>query len=331
MKSHSLNLQAKIFQYLERLKPSIDVIKELSDLLDLSENAIYKRSKGITGLKLEELELIVAHYRLPLERFVESHGTSFAFQFPFIETPIGSYDDYLSHGTRFIEQIRQIKVLERFNISQNIPYKHFFAIDEIIAFKLFVWGHSIWQLEECKSKKIELNLKSSSFQHVKTFRERYQESKSTEIWTPNALHNMIHQINYMVELEKFKSKGDVRKLIDCLRTMIDHVEKMAKVGKLFPLGGQPSQTADEFILYVNDVVSINEVVYFRSSMGDFTSYSYDLPNYASCTDPKFLEYTRNWFEKIISSSTRISGSGERHRTKFFSKLHRNLDDLEGTL
>src|SRR5437762_4829410 len=80
---NATDLQQQFFNHLKSiLPPHISMVDELTDLLDLSYDSVYRRIRGEKPLALNELRQICEHYHISLDQVLQLQNDAVVFRAP---------------------------------------------------------------------------------------------------------------------------------------------------------------------------------------------------------------------------------------------------------
>ena len=154
---------------------------------------------------------------------------------------------------------------------------------------------------------------------------------STEIWNEETSYSFVKQIGYYYEAGLFKRKQDALLLCEQVEALFAHLKNEAELGYKFMAENPPESRVQNFRLYYNDLILIDNVV-----VVDFEDFRqafliYNSIDYLSTRNPVFAEEVKIWLENITRKSELISEVAERMRNKFFMKTQRKIDGLKEIL
>ena len=276
---------------------------------------------------------IASHFRISLDALVfEQEDTVFFNYKPFSERGIRNFNDYLQSLHGDLLDIRKLEDARFYYASSEVPITYYFLFPELTNFKLYIWGRTVWEFEYLKNYPFHFTL--LSYPEVKLSHEileMYMKVPSVELCNVNILDNTLNQIEYFLKSGAFKYDADALTLCDKLNELVDHLEKMAAVGKkTSTLTAIDASTAD-YDLYHNEMVYTNNTVLMDSSYGKAVYTAFDNPNFLRSQDPKLGRHMTEWFERLRLKSVPMSGDNEKRRSWFFNTLRKKVDRMRRTL
>lgn len=327
-KKHTL--QAFIFDKLQsHFKKTSDVVSALSNLFNLHPDGVYRRIRGESELRPDEIEIIASEYKISIDAYIFKDSDSVLFQFnPFVK-PIKNFDDYINELYAAVKPLSELKGLTLLSASSELPLFYFLSSPALFTFKMFVWARSIWNFEHIQKEKFSLKLISPSTQEkAHQIWDIYKVQNTVEMWSLNILDSTINQIEYYFSIKIIKSKTDALKLCTALFDLVSNLEIMATQGKRIT---DKSAAKDSFKLYHNELNFANNTILIESEMINLVYTNFVIPDYLRTTDTRIVKHTQNWFSDIVSKSTQISTQGEKSRKYFFETLFDKIERLKGRI
>lgn len=152
----------------------------------------------------------------------------------------------------------------------------------------------------------------------------YNSINSHELWDLSLIDNTLNQIEYLATIDRFKHIDQVRTLCQDLLEVMDYLRNMARFGKKFDRGAEPSSEAATFDLYYNEFASTNDSLLFSSPDKKILFTSFGSPDFLRTDNQRFCNHLHKWFKTIIARSTSISAHSERKRDWFFKHLEKKI-------
>jgi hypothetical protein len=324
-----MNYQDLVF---EKIKLNAGESKEYIDLigetLNISKSAVYKRIKGDTMLSMDDLVRLMKAFDFSFDDIVYDHKKNIGFQFPYTDRTIKTFIDY-------IEPIKNLvtaaNVLPDISLQYATNEFHFFLYmhdRDLTHFKLYMFAKTVWNLSAYKGRSFSL-ADFSEWIHIekdiKLILNSYYKLPNVEIWNGNVLSNTLNQIKYALEIGYFEKVEDALVLCDKLDRMIDHVSIMAELGKKFLIGQNPDDVDTEITMYHNEITYTSNLMLLESPALSQIYFAFDNPNYIVSDDPKLVDYTHKWFDRIKKNALPISKSAHKTRKAYFSSIKRAIE------
>ncbi len=322
--------QTWIFEEIEKnYTKKADAIEDLAKLLSVGKDAVYRRYRGDSILAPEELKLLAQKYNISLDKFLcqASDKVSFSYN-PFTRT-IKSLEDYLNSLVEELGQLSRLPDVHLKYAVPDLPIFYLFFVPELISFKLYTWGRTIWDFEYLQDKKFDFDIiPYPLFEKVEEVAKLYCQIPSTELWSLNLIDFTINQIEYHVTSDKFANDKIALILCDKLAGLLLHMEQMAKEEQKFKIGAKPVEGISNFILYHNEMFYTDHTIIFSSQVQDGVFATFGNPNFLKSTDERVNVFINSWFQKLMSRSQPISTNAEKTRKWFFARLTKKVNALK---
>ncbi|MGZ5243295.1 MAG: helix-turn-helix domain-containing protein [Bacteroidia bacterium] len=317
--------QQQFFQELKDLLPAhVSMVDEIGELLGISYDSAYRRIRGEKELSFSELQKIVAKYNLSPGHVLQqqTQGHEIVFQYNPLNSQTFNMYDYLVSAWQAIKGISGIPDAELIYAAKDIPVFHYFLVDEVGWFKMFVWQKTLIGFPEFENQKFSLKRPDERIMDAgKKLLYEYLNFPSTELWNEETIYSYLKQVEFYCEADLFEDKEDAFIILDKLEEYLDHLKKMAANGQKFLVGKEPGGNSENFKLYHNEVVRSDNTILARVGDKKVTFLTHSAMNFLRTTDVRFCETTHQWLTHLIKRSSLISTVSEKHRNQFFAKLH----------
>ncbi|MEZ4773986.1 MAG: hypothetical protein R3D00_12445 [Bacteroidia bacterium] len=320
----------------EKIPPHESLPNYITDILNIGIDGAYRRIRGETPLKIDEIIKLSQEFRISLDELTqEIQGNTIVFR-PAGLTEAGlDFEIYLQNLLALLTDIHRRKVSEAIYLVKDIPVFHLFQIPEIALFKMFFWRKTIFNDPYLDGVKFELKVNNDKEKRCLDLcyliAEKYCQIPTTEIWNTETVASFIKQIGYYEEAGLFHSKEDAKNLIDKVEFYFTHLKRQAELGYKFIVGHHPHQKIENFNLYFNDVVSNdnNIVVKYEDRWEAFMIFHNT--EYLHTTNQAFTQKLATGLENITRKSELISKVAERGRNRFFNQIFTRLQELKASI
>lgn len=323
-----LSLQDLLFeQILSRYHRRSDAVDELAGLLNLAKDPIYRRLRGDTPLTPQEMELLSNFYHISLDDLSKKRSDNIVFEFNAISRKITRFMDYLVGLNTDFERIHKMPNAHLFYASAELPVFTYNLFPELIAFKMYLWGRTTWNLEWLRNRKFSFDLIDQPLiRESQTTLQHYLSLPSTELWTAQIMDNTLAQIEYHVYADGFADPKDSLILLDRLQDWTLHMRALAVAGVKFNLNETLAEAGQAaFNLYYNEMVYANIAALIKSDVGRMAYTAYCTPNFLKSTDERLCDFTEDWFEGIIRKSTSLTHAADKNREWFFREMTQKIE------
>lgn len=328
-----VNIQERFLELiLERYPRRADAVEKLSELLNCGKDSVYRRLRGDTLLSPQELGLLANYYSISLDELIFGPSDRVVCTFNAFSKQIKGYEQYLEDFIDDLKKIRRLPDPHFYYASVEIPLLTYSFFEELISFKLYVWGRTTWNLNFLKDRPFDFQLFTAPMRRLnEELLEHYIALQSTEIWSVNIVDNTLAQIEYHVYSGGFSNPKDALLLCDRLHDWANHLKAMATAGKKFAANEKPESGRGVLQVYHNEMVHTNNTALITSDLGKFVYTSFCNPNFIKSSDHKLCSYTEDWFHIVISKSNPITLSAEKSRDWFFKELTKRIDRVKNRI
>jgi len=297
------------------------LIQELQELLNLSKSTLYKRLNGDIKLTLDELIAIAIRYDISVDNLFQNQRSTISFELRSMIAQPKSFDEFLDPILVNLVLLNQLKEKEVWYASNEMPFFHYLHFPRLAAFKLYVWGRSVWNIKNLIDSTFTIASANEDFrQLIKKTVTLYEDIPSIEFWGIHILDTTLNQIKYCVEGQLFEHPNQAILLLDDLEQLLKLIATKAAEGKKSSQG--------DFTLYHNEMLYTNNMILIKTNHGDSLYITYDNPNFMYTKDNQLCEYTNNWFAKLKRNSQCISLENEKYRLQYFEQLRNRVEQLK---
>lgn len=315
------DLQNYLFKIIaERYNSRTALVNDLASILQCSSDAVYRRLRGDTFLTPDQLHQLALHFKISIDRFIFSQTDNVMFSFNAFSKRIISYEDYISTISEKVQQLLSIPNVKIFYASLEIPIFYYCFFPELISFKLYVWGRSVWDMEFTRTTPFSPDLiPPTALDKAKDMLEGYLQIPSTHLWSLNIFDNTINQILYHLNAGGFKENSTALLLLDRLEQLCQHMKVMTEKGAKFHVKGQYAMASLE--VHHNEMIYTNNTILIQSPYFNGVFTAFGNPNFLFSQDERIIAYTDEWFKSVRFRSPSITVVGsEKARLYFFQKV-----------
>lgn len=320
----------------EKLPAHTSLVDEVAERLNISSDGVYRRLRNETPLRLDEAAKLCQEFNISLDEIVqENQNQSILFQPSGIKNGALHFEEYLQGLLNLFTEMQSTGVKSSLYAAKDIPVFHLYQFPELALFKMFFWRKTIYNDPELEGVQFDLQSNGESQERCislcKQIASKYAMMPSKEIWNEETSYSFIKQIGYYYEAGLFKRKEDAIRLCEQVEALFKHLKKEAELGYKFLADDPPQNRVENFWLYYNDLILIDNVIVveYETSLQSFLIYN--SIDYLSTNNPYFSEDVKTWLENITRKSELISSVSERMRNKFFMKTQHKIEALKTML
>lgn len=299
----------------EVLPPHYNMAAELSELLGVSPDSVYRRMRGETALAYSDLLRIQQKLNLkqsvlfPIESIEE---VNFVYARPAYGNDIFSFLEGIADQMSLAHRRSHLRVSLT---SDDLPFFMHFLTPGLLEFKLQVFSGAEVPIngnqEEPNERLKEL---------FETILTRWVEADSDEVWGSAPLDSTLKQIGYYLE-NRLISKEYAASLLGELHHLVDIINQWSTTGR--KSAGELKGGSIRLYQSELNIGEMNLMLSFGDEVAVYKSnYGY---GYLSTEHPKFCRETKEWIQENEMKSILISGSGEKFRIRYINMLRESIN------
>jgi len=320
------NFQDQIFeQIIAQFPRKTDAVEELAQYFSVGKDAIYRRMRGDTILSPEELKALAKKYSFSLDALAFQHPDLVFFSFNSFTRRVESFEDYLLEIYKNIETARLLPGIEIYYSSAEIPIFYYCYFPELISFKLYVWGRTVWNLKYLDAQPFHFDMMGAKTQNLTSeLLQKYNYLPSTEFWSSSIMNNTLSQIEWLVTSGDFANPEEALALCDVLIELNHHMRNMTKARKKFGMKVHPEEAKTPFSLYHNEMIFTTNMIYVKSDVAKIVFSTFKSPNFLRSVDRRLCNHIDDWFQNIKRKSTQLTGGQEKQQNWFFNTMEKKI-------
>lgn len=331
-----MDIQNRLLEQLKaKLPHDASLGKVLMDELDLSRDSAYRRARGETALKPEEIQLLCQKFDLSIDKIIGVSGKSVTFQYNPIQRSEFSFEQYLNGIMEGYKRMASQRSQELFMSNLDLIIFQLLNSPALIRFKLLYFAKCYLKIPALENVKYYKGWKGEiaddQLQHMLQF---YIRIKSTEVIGFDAGKGLIREIVSFYELGYFESANDALYLIEELSGLIQHIKEQATLGRKF-IKGQPVITDDgNFSLYLHQTYIQDNTIISETNAYRMLYITHNMLNYLYTIDQDYVNKSFAVFQSMLKSCVKISEENQRQRNAYFESLQQFMSKaklrIEGT-
>lgn len=292
---------------------------ELSEVLNLSKESVYRRLRGETPFNLDELMLLRQKYNISLDsNTTPVEGTKVEFLTLF-NNDIDLSEYFLNIKKRF-QMISTHPNTVTYNAAENLPFFRQLGYKHLAAFKNFFWSRSILNKPEFQRQIFSINTENPDMEALfEDIYFLYNQISSTEIWTNHTIKGSLTQIEYYADCGLIDSQASILALYQDMANLIIDLRDQARSSRKYLKEGE---AGGDFNLYLCELSLDNNYVLLYTDQPAYVAIGYNTFNSLQSTDQRLLNECWAWFQAMIEKSIPVSGISERFRFEFYRQ---NMD------
>ncbi|TLX72275.1 helix-turn-helix transcriptional regulator [Labilibacter sediminis] len=322
-------IQDDFFKHIkENLDANLSLVHEISEVLNVSYDSVYRRLRGEKKITLEEAVLLCRHFNLSLDEIAHYDEASMSFKRFHVEPGcfcVSSWLDFIIGNLKMISDASEKKIIYA---AKDPPIFNYFCFPEIAAFKFFFWEKTLFKGKGLTDVKFDVsNLNSDTVHKCQLISSLSLKVPTTEIWNEDTFRILMRQVEYYWVSDYFKSKDDILVLLDQIEEWLNHNQVEAAYGMRFGYGQTPRGVEGSYVLYENEIIINDNSLCITANDKQMTFITYNVLGLLASTNPVFFAGIHEFHKSLISASNLISMVGEKERNRFFKKLHQSIEQF----
>ncbi len=325
-----VDIQATLINLIKEKIGKEDTIgRSLADILNLSQDAVYRRSRGETLFTIYEIQKICSHYAISFDALMEIKQNQVVFEYSSLNEYDHSLDSYLEGILANIQKLKQCTNPNIVLIVKDTPLFQLLNFPHLFRFKLYFWAKTHLSIPEYKNQQFGYEkISEKTFQTGKEILQIYSSIPSKEIYDIDLLKGFIRQIRYYFNAYLFKDPSYSLVLLNQTQELLNHIREQAILGKKFMYGTQAPFSGNDFEMYFNETLNADGTFCFKSEEKSGLYLTHNMMNYLQTSDEEYVKETDQIIGRIVDNSSLISNSNERERNSFFHQVEKTINNYK---
>jgi transcriptional regulator with XRE-family HTH domain len=319
------SIQTRLLEQVRtRLPNHASLADELAELLNISRDSAYRRIRGETVLSLDEAKKLYDRFGVSIDELFTSDSNMALFYHRALGTDY-TLEQWLSSISRNLEVMENLELADKEMIfaAKDMPVFQYFRLPELSKFKIFFWLKCVIRDPKYAQKLYDADSvpRELTALGAKLWRQ-YAASPVTEIWSDEAINDMLKQISFSHECGYFADPKQAVVQCDELIQLLTLVKEEAAEGRTS--GGSP------FKLYENEILIGDNTILARMGTKRAVYINYNGLNLLTSLQDSFCEKTEVYLNNLEKNSILISATAAKERNKFFSKMIERIEATKTT-
>ncbi len=299
--------------------------RSLSEVLSLSQDAIYRRYRGETPFTIYEIQKICSHYNISFDSLLEMQQNRVAFQYNSLSEYDFSLDRYLEGILVGMREIKSFTNPSMIITIKDTPLFQLLNFPHLFRFKLYFWAKSYLNIEAYKFEQFaHEKINEKTFALGKEILQIYNTIPSKEIYDFDFLRGFMRQIQYYFSAYLFKEPKYALKLLDEMQQLLAHMKAQIILGKKFMYGTHAPASGNDYEVFLNETTITDSTYCFKSDEKSGLYFTHNMMNYLHTTDEIYVEESEQILNKLLENSSLISKVNEKERNSFFHQMDRTI-------
>jgi len=305
------------------LNSNQSLVDTVSDLLNISIDAAYRRIRSEKKLDMDELFTLCNHFHISVDSIFRMETDQLAFQYSQLD--LNNLDCYLQYMKNFSDRLSRLAVVKDKEIrisALDIPIFHFMPFKELTLFKIFCWTNSVNEYRGTFNSFMEKIENQELFDLYGKIWSDYNHIPSVEIWTEQTIDTILRLIDYYAETGHFSDKQTALLLCNQLLKLIDNLQLNVERGR-------KNENSDHsaFTFYLSEIDLENNFAIFKSAETITSLIKLFTINSIATSHHGFGQEILLWLDNAIRKAVLLTGASEKVRIKFFQGMRNKTNIL----
>lgn len=299
------------------------LVVEISDLLGLSKDGVYRRLRGDTLYTIEEAMRIASHYQVSMDELMGRQSNFVTFRRSAYIKGEKEFEAYLEESLRHLEHFSAREGSHLYYSAKDVPIYYQFGFPELGRFKMFVWLNSLYDGQGADKGVAEV---SDKMMHLaKNLYLAYMSVPCTEIWNDTTILSLFRQLVYYVEAELI-SENQALLILDEAEEMIAQIFRQATQGQRVGESRESAALNVPFTMYYHEILIMDNHIYFKSGDERRLFLPWGGLNFISTEDEAMMEQMELFLHNQHARSSLISGTAEKERIRWKRRAQKLLEE-----
>ena len=327
------NIQTTLLEVVkQKIAKEDNIGNVLSDLLNISIDAAYRRNRNETPFTIDEVKKICQHFNISFDNLTNVKENQVLFEYSPLYNYDFSFDSYLDGLLAALKRLGSCTNPSITLTANNIALFQLLNFPHLTRFRLYYWAKTHLQIEEYQDQLFqEEKLTEHAYSVGYEILQRYVKIPTIECYDPEFLKGFMRQIQYYSSAHLFKDPEYPLQLMDEIKMMADHIKEQATLGKKFIYRQQPPVDGNQYDLYLNDTINADNTFYYSSKEQNGIYLVHNHLNFLHTSDSTYVQESKSILDKQFANSSLISKINEKERNSFFYKLDKTIESFRNKI
>lgn len=315
-----------------RFKSRSELVHEVSGILHVGRDAVYRRLRGDTALTADEMVLLAETYQVRMEiGGGADHKRGLRLPPADLELPRDEFHHIHLLYLR-VQQMNRLAAASFDIASTDLPIYYQLSTPMLRSFKIFMYGLTSWNLEKWKDRAFFPQLINEEVHDiVDQLVADHFLMPAREFWSVGMFDTTLRQIRYMVQLGRFESIEDADLIYDELLQMVDYLEKMESAGKRYAIGSEANEESPALEVHYDEISGGTNIVVVRSAERSFLFSAPVSPDYLVTAEQELTGETEKWFDNLIYQNKSLREASGQYASTYFARLRHRIMGQQNSL
>lgn len=292
----------------QTIPKNISLNDEIAKVLDISYDAAHRRISLKSKFSIEETIELCKHYKISMDSLFCKKEHLIVEKTKKINT-LSDFKEYFEKTNQIVTNLNPNETTVYY-AAKDIPMNYVVSGTLFSKFKFFIWYTLLKKDEIARFE--DFVFEERIVENNDNLKEFFKKSKRIEIWNDTTINSTLQQLIYFFEAGLINYKNALYILED-LSTIIKEIEKKCE------------STSDNFQLYFNELLILNNSAIFSSSEKSTFFLPYNALGYFVTSDKKVCQEQLEYMKNQLKNSKSLNLSGKKDRKIFFNRMHQKIE------
>lgn len=311
--------QKELFERIAlRYANKTEALVEIAQAAHVSRDTARKWMYGYVDVGYDRMIDLIEIFELSQEELLGDKPEFVRFRYINLDVEkIDNYMKYIQGLANMLEGVAEDPEGKILFKADEVPIFHFMPYDILTYFKLYIYGYEVVRFDLTFERFVS-HMKGYALDTVfKRIYNAYMQVDSMEVWDDYALDQLLYQIEYAYDINRFEDPDMKYVLLSEVERMVKDVRQMADTGR------KRSGKVFDFFKASLPVGTGSMIVHQKNRKT--LSIKLDTINSVSTQNSVLIEEMEEAFEAILNKSIRLEVWAKRKRARYFNGL---LDKLK---
>ncbi|NDV83849.1 helix-turn-helix domain-containing protein [Bacteroides sp. 51] len=299
------------------------LVHEISDILNMDENSVYRRLRGAVKFSVDEIGKLARHYHLSLDELLSAYPEggyeAWKMDLLLIADKDGLDPDAIERNIPLINEFPNSQCTELGGSLGSLTRHFYMHHKHLWRFMHFKWGRYYSNVNTYSSfDAVQISPKLADLFEVHL--SRWKNIKyAFFIWDSLIFQKLVNDIRYYKSMDLLTEENVLLIKQDIIE-LLDVCEKAA-------IEGRCRDIVERFEIYISPINIDTSQVYLR--YGEHWNYSIEVHGIRPIitSKPNVCKEFSQSINRLKNASVLISKSAERERRRFFNQQYELLNSL----
>jgi len=316
------NKQVEFFKFLKNYIPKKGsaLVHVISDILEISEDSVYRRMSGKSPLEFGEAATLCEKFNVSFDLNSEASNN----QIKGLYTPLDVKNDQslMTYTNSLVSSLGKIRKNQKNEIllsASCIPIFCLGNFEDLILFNFFSWNKNVYGASGGYAEFLKTTDTKKILKAYHNISDLYLQTSSTEIWSSNTVDSFLNLLHFHYKTGAFKDNLFPMHLCQQLLCLLEQI-------RLWTEKGEKNPKDTTFKLFIREAGIENTFALFKGVDETICIVKLFSVNNITIYDHQFCSEMESWLRNLMQQATLISEGSAVEKYKFFLNQTKKITD-----